>query len=120
MQLLILFLDSHQSLLLMIRFYIDSLQGVVGICVVGFGYVVGQGGLAVVVGIGIVGMVVGCIVGVVGVVGLGPVVVVSGLVPASKLLSLFGVLHRLAFEGIEFEVIDVFLQFVVFLLKLLH
>ena len=72
------------------------------------------------VGIVVGRMVVGCIVSEVGVVGMGSVVVVSGLVPASKLLSLFGVLHWLAFEGIEFEVIDVFLQFVVFLLKLLH
>ena len=61
------------------------------------------------VGIVVGRMVVGCIVSEVGVVGMGSVVVVSGLVPASKLLSLFGVLHRLAFEGIEFEVIDVFL-----------
>ena len=72
------------------------------------------------VGIVVGRMVVGCIVSEVGVVGMGSVVVVSGLVPASKLLSLFGVLHRLTFEGIEFEVIDVFLQFVVFLFKLLH
>ena len=61
------------------------------------------------VGIVVGRMVVGCIVSEVGVVGMGSVVVVSGLVPASKLLSLFGVLHRLAFEGIEFEMIDVFL-----------
>ena len=61
------------------------------------------------VGIVVGRMVVGCIVSEVGVVGMGSVVVVSGLVPASKLLSLFGVLHRLTFEGIEFEVIDVFL-----------
>ena len=65
-----------------------------------------------------IGVVVGCVVCVVG--GMGPVVVVSGLVPAGKLLSLFGVLHRLTFERIEFEMIYIFLQLVVFLLQLLH
>ena len=51
MQLLVLFLDSQQPLLLVVRFYVDGLQGVVGVGVVGFGDVVGQRCLAVVVGV---------------------------------------------------------------------
>ena len=117
MQLLVLFLDSQQPLLLVVRFNVDGLQGVAGVGVVGFGDVVGQRCLAVVVGV-VVCMVVCCIVGMAGVVRMGPVVVV--LMSASELLSLLGVLHGLAFEGIEFEMVYIFLQLVVLLFQLLH